>query len=293
MPKLSFHEEIVRNNRKSILLSLLVFITLISIIYFIGYILDPALSAFFLIFGIIFTLIYSYSSWMYGDKIVLAATNATPAIGREYLQLNNVVEELSIAAGIPKPKVYIIKSDEMNAFATGRDPEHASIAITTGLLEKLNRGELAGVVGHELSHIGNYDIRFSMIVAVMVGLVAILSDMFLRSLKYSKSDNNKSGLLILIGVLLAIIAPIVVRLVQLAVSRKREFLADASSAKLTRYPKGLADALEKIMKNNKGKMHVSEAVSHLFFVDPNRNPLDNLFATHPPIQKRIEILRSM
>lgn len=293
MQKISFHEEISKNKRKSILLSFFVFLVLVSIIYFIGYVFDPKLSTFFLIFAIIFTLIYSYSSWEYGDKIILASTNAKPAEGREYLQLNNVVEELSIAAGIPKPKVYVIDSKEMNAFATGKDPQHASIAITTGLLENLNRDELAGVIGHELSHIGNYDIRFSMIVAVMVGLVAILSDMFLRSLRYSKSNNKKSYLLILIGILFAIIAPIVVRLVQLAISRKREFLADASSAKLTRYPQGLASALEKIMKKNKGKMHVSEAVSHLFFVDPNRSPLDSLFATHPPIEKRIEILKSM
>jgi len=293
MHKLSFHEEIVRNKRKSLLLTFFVFIILVSIIYFIGYILNPAMSSFFFIFALFFTFIYVYSSWKYGDKIILAATNAKPAEGSKYLQLNNIVEELSIAAGIPKPKVYIIESEEMNAFATGRDPQNSSIAITTGLLKKLNRDELSGVIGHEISHICNYDIRFSMIVAVMVGLVAILSDMFLRSFRFSKDDDKKSGILILIGLILAIIAPIVVRLVQLAISRKREYLADSSSAKLTRYPEGLASALEKIKNNNRGDMKVSEAISHLFFADPKRSNLDNLFATHPPIEERIKRLRSM
>ncbi|MBU5687932.1 MAG: M48 family metalloprotease, partial [Candidatus Aenigmarchaeota archaeon] len=156
----------------------------------------------------------------------------------------------------------------------------------------LNRDELSGVIGHEISHIANYDIRFSMLVATLVGLVVLLSDMFLRSLKYSDSKKN-NGILIIIGLLFAIIAPIIVRLVQLAISRKREYLADATSAKLTRYPEGLASALEKIMKNNKGNLHVSEAVSHLFFVDPKSTNLDSLFATHPPIEERIRILRSM
>jgi len=159
----------------------------------------------------------------------------------------------------------------------------------------LKRDELEGVIGHELSHIKNYDIRFATLVAVMVGLIAIISHMFLRSFRYGgfKSRKNNTGLLILVGLLLALISPIIVRLVQLSISRKREFLADASSVQLTRYPEGLASALEKIAKINKGKLKVSEAVSHLFFVDPVRTALDNLYATHPPIEKRIEVLRNM
>jgi heat shock protein HtpX len=185
----------------------------------------------------------------------------------------------------------------MNAFATGKNPQHASIAVTTGLLENLKRDELEGVIGHEMSHIRNYDIRFATYIAVLVGLVAILSDLLMRSFWYggrrNRDEEKGFGLLIIVGLILAIFAPIIVRLVQFAVSRRREFLADASSAELTRYPEGLASALEKIMKVNEGKMKVSEAVSHLFFVDPKRSALDSLYATHPSIKERIKILRSM
>jgi len=201
---------------------------------------------------------------------------------------------LKLAAGIPKPKIYVIESDDINAFATGKDPKHASLAVTTGLLKNLKRDEIEGVIGHELSHVKNYDIRFATLVAVLVGLVAIISHMFLRTFSFGgKRDRDKGGILILIGLILAIFAPIVARLVQFAVSRRREYLADASSVQLTRYPEGLASALEKIMKINTGKMKVSEAVSHLFFTDPNKSALDSLYATHPPIKERIKILRSM
>lgn len=290
--RVSLHEEIEKNKIKSFFLTGIVFSFLLFIFYIISLFFDPVYRITLLLSGIIFTLIYIISNWSYGDKIILKSVGAKEAKGQKYLQLNNVVEELSIAAGIPKPKVYIIETPEMNAFATGRDPNNSSLAITTGLLEKLNRDELSGVIGHEIAHIANYDIRFSMLVATLVGLVVILSDMFLRSIKFSNSKKN-SGILIIIGLLFAIIAPVIVRLVQLAISRKREYLADASSAKLTRYPEGLASALEKIMKNNKGNLGISEAVSHLFFVDPNISHLDSLFATHPPIQERIKILRSM
>jgi len=240
--------------------------------------------------------VYTYGSYNYGDRIVLAATKAKPVKenDRRYTHLINVVDGLSIAAGIPKPKIYVIESNEINAFATGKNPQHASVAVTTGLLNNLKRDEIEGVIGHELSHIKNYDIRFATLVAVLVGLVAIISHMFLRSFRYGgKKDRDKGGLLILVGVVLAIFAPIIVRLVQLAISRRREYLADASSVQLTRYPEGLASALEKIKKINAGKMKVSEAVSHLFFTDPNKSPLDSLYATHPPLKKRIKILRSM
>ncbi|MEM5803744.1 MAG: M48 family metallopeptidase [Candidatus Aenigmatarchaeota archaeon] len=292
MAKLSFHDEIEKNKRKSLFLTFLVFSCLLFIFYIISLFFDPLYRNSLIILGLFFTIIYVIINWSYGDKIILSSVGAKEATEKKYLQLNNVVEELSIAAGIPKPKVYIIESYEMNAFATGKDPNNSSIAITTGLLEKLNRDELSGVIGHEISHIANYDIRFSMLVATLVGLVVLLSDMFLRSLKYSDSKKN-NGILIIIGLLFAIIAPIIVILIQLAISRKREYLADAASVKLTRYPEGLASALEKIMKNNKGNLHVSEAVSHLFFVDPKSTNLDSLFATHPPIEERIRILRSM
>ncbi|MCS7105772.1 MAG: M48 family metallopeptidase [Candidatus Aenigmarchaeota archaeon] len=297
MERISFYDQIAKNKRDSLLLAIVVFAFLVSLIYVIGEILTPEFSLFFLIFGLFVAILYTYGSYMYGDKIVLAATRAKPIKedDKNYVHLVNVVEGLSIAAGIPKPKVYVIETDEINAFATGRSPENASVAVTTGLLKNLKRDEIEGVVAHEISHIKNYDIRFMTVVAGMVGLVAILSHMFLRSFSYGprKKEEKKGGLLLLIGLILAIVSPIIVRLVQFAISRRREFLADASAVELTRYPEGLASALEKIMKINKGKMNVSEAVSHLFFTDPNRSPFDKLYATHPPIEERIKILRSM
>jgi heat shock protein HtpX len=300
MEKISFYDQISRNKRDSFLLGALVFSFLIGLVYVIAMILTPGFSLGFLTIAGIIIILYSYASYSYGDKVVLTATKARPIKenDRRYVHLINVVDGLSIAAGIPKPKIYVIENDEINAFATGKDPKHASIAVTTGALNNLDRDELEGVIGHEMSHIRNYDIRFATYIAVLVGLVAILSDLLMRSFWYGagrreREEEKGFGLLIIIGFILAIFAPIIVRLVQFAVSRRREFLADASSTELTRYPEGLASALEKIMKVNEGKMKVSEAVSHLFFVDPNKSALDSLFATHPPIKERIRILRSM
>jgi heat shock protein HtpX len=300
MEKISFYDQISKNKRDSVLLGILVFSFLIGLVYVIAEILTPGFSFGFLTFAGIIIILYSYASYNYGDKVVLAATKARPIKenDRRYTHLVNVVEGLSIAAGIPKPKIYVIESEEMNAFATGKDPKNASIAVTTGLLNNLKRDELEGVIGHEMSHIRNYDIRFATYIAVLVGLVAILSDLLVRSFWYGggrreREEEKGFGLLIIVGLILAIFAPIIVRLVQFAISRRREFLADASSTELTRYPEGLASALEKIMKVNEGKMKISEAVSHLFFVDPNKSALDSLYATHPPIKERIKILRSM
>ena len=301
MERTSFYEQISKNKRNSVLLIIFVFFVLILLIYIISQIYDPGLTFFFMTFGLIIILIHTIISYQYGDKIVLASVNAKPADERKNAYLINTVEGLAIAAGIPTPKVYIVESDEMNAFATGKDPQHSSLAVTTALLKNLNRIELEGVIGHEMSHIRNYDIRFATLVAVLVGLIAIISEMFLRSWRFGgvgRRDSRDRGggfviILILVGFLLAILAPIVTRLVQAAISRRREFLADASGAQLTRYPDGLASALEKIKKVNEGKMLASEAVSHLFFVDPLKSPLDSLFATHPNIDSRIRILRSM
>lgn len=298
MEKVNIFDQIAKNKRKSFLLSFLVFLLLFGVVYLFSEIFAPDMLFFILIFATVLIFVDIFVSYSYGDKVVLKATGAKPVEdGRKYAHLVNVVEGLSIAAGIPKPKLYVIDSDEINAFATGRDPKHASIAVTRGALENLDRDELEGVIGHEMSHVKNYDIRFAMLVAVLVGLVAIISNIAMRSWMWGGSRNererNGAGYLILIGIALAIISPIIVRLVQLAISRKREYLADASSAELTRYPDGLADGLEKIKKYNEGKMKVSEAVSHLFIADPTKSPLDNLFATHPPIEKRIEILREM
>lgn len=298
MGKVSFYDQIAKNKRNSILLSILIFSFLVALIYVISLIFAPEVSIIFLVFAFVFIAVYIYGSYNYGDRVVLSATKAKPVAedDRRYVHLNNVVDGLSIAAGIPRPKVYVIESDDINAFATGKDPQHASIAVTTGLLKNLKRDEIEGVIGHELSHIKNYDIRFATLIAVLVGLVAIISYMFLRSWRFGGRrgrDDKGVGLIIVIGFILAIVAPIIVRLVQLAISRRREFLADASSAKLTRYPDGLANALEKIKNINKGKMNISEAVSHLFISDPNRSRLDQLYATHPPIEERIKVLRAM
>jgi heat shock protein HtpX len=299
MEKISFYDQMERNKRDSILLILVVFVFLVIMISFVGFIYSPGESFIFTIIALVMTVIYIGATYRYGDQIVLKSVNAYPANERKHAYLVNTVEGLAIAAGVPVPKIYVMDSPEINAFATGNDPQHASIAVTTGALENLNRKELEGVIGHEMSHVRNYDIRFATLVAALVGITAILSNMFIRSLWFRGRDREERRgggifiLLLVFGILLAIIAPIVTRIVQAMISRRREYLADASSAELTRYPEGLASALEKIRDVNHGKMPVSEAVSHLFFVDPTKSALDSLFATHPPIEKRIEILRSM
>jgi len=294
---ISFFDQISKNKRESIALISLILGVLYLFVYMVARIYDPSLTFVLLSIAIIITVVHTTLSYYKGADIVLKSTGAYPADPKKkkYLYYHNVVEGLAIAAGIPKPKLYVLPSEEINAFASGRDPKHAVIAVTEGALDKLNRQELEGVIAHEISHIGNYDIRFSMLVAVFVGLVAILSEMFLRSLWFGdeRRDRKGGGLLIVAGIVLAILAPIVARLVQLAISRRREFLADATGAKITRYPEGLASALEKIKKYNEGNMKVSEAVSHIFLSDPKKSFVDNIFATHPPLDERIRILRSM
>jgi heat shock protein HtpX len=300
----SLYDEISRNKRSSILLASVLSIITVALIFSFSYIFAPEYLYIVLPFSLVFVVGYSYSSWMYGDRVVLSATGAVPAEGREHIYLRDTVEGLSLAAGVPTPKVYVVPSDEINAFATGRDPEHASVAVTRGLLNALDRQELEGVLAHELSHIRNRDVTFMTLVAVLVGLVAILSHIILRTYRFGggrrgsrgRGDGDKRGLeiaILAVGFLLAIFAPILTRLVQFAVSRRREYLADASGAELTRYPEGLASALEKIKGHNRGDMDVSEAVSHLFIADPNRSALDLLYATHPPLEERIKRLRAM
>ena len=297
MEKISFYDQISKNKRDSILLIIALFFIIAVVVYTLSEIYAPGSGFFLLIFALVMTLVHTFVSYNYGDRIVLMSVNARPPNPRDNIYLINTVEGLSIAAGVPTPRIYVIDSPEMNAFATGKDPQHSSIAVTTALLQNLNRSELEGVIGHEMSHIRNYDIRFATLVAVLVGLVAIIGELFLRSLLWGRGDRNERrgnmGFLIIIGILVAILASISSKLVQAMISRRREYLADASSAELTRYPEGLASALEKISKVNEGKILASEAVSHLFFVDPVKSPLDSLFATHPPTKERIKILRSM
>lgn len=300
MGRISFHDEIARNKRSSLLLAASVAAIILALVFTLVYIFAPEYVVAAVPIAILLIFLNTYGSYRYGDSVVLAATNARPAEGRQYQHLRDTVEGLSIAAGIPPPKVYVVESEEMNAFATGRDPEHASVAVTTGLLGELDRLELEGVIAHEISHIRNRDILFMTLVAVLVGLTAILSHVILRTFRYGavRRGRRKRGggievLVLAVGFILAIFAPILTRLVQFAVSRRREYLADASGAEMTRYPDGLASALEKMMRRNRGEMDVSEAVSHLFFVDPNRSPLDILYATHPPIEERVRRLRAM
>lgn len=299
MERRSFHDEQARNKRDSYVLAAVVSAVLFTLIVSISYMFDPDSVAVMVPLGVMFTGIYTWSSYQYGDRVVLMSTRAQPAEGPRYIYLNDTVEGLAIAAGIPKPDVYVMPSRELNAYATGKDPENASIAVTQGLLDTLDRQELEGVIAHEISHIQNRDVQFMTLVAVLVGVAGILSHMILRSRIYGRrrrsddDDGNLGMILIALGFILAIVAPIVTRLVQLAVSRRREFLADASAAELTRYPDGLADALEKLNKYNSGKMNVSEAMSHLFISDPNKSALDALYNTHPPIEERVKRLREM
>jgi heat shock protein HtpX len=236
-----------------------------------------------------------------GDSIILATTGAREVTKKEYPYLFHTVEGLAIAAGIPTPKAYVIEDTALNAFATGRDPKHASITVTTGLLNKMNRQELEGVIAHEMSHIKNFDIRMMMLTAVFVGITILLSDFLLRSFLWGGNrdrDNNQLTLiLIIIGIILAILAPLIGEMIKLAVSRRREYLADADGALLTRNPEGLASALEKIKQDPDPLVDkANKATAHLFISTPFRKSkgfVTGLFATHPPLDDRIKILRSM
>lgn len=257
-----------------------------------------------LIFFVVFAVVMNIVSYWTSDKIVLRMSGAKPVTREEYFNLWNIVENLSITSGLPMPKVYIINDPAPNAFATGRDPEHGVVAVTTGLLEMLNKTELEGVIGHELSHIGNRDILISTIVVVLVGFVTLLSDFFLRATfwgggRRSNSDGRVQLFMMIVGIALAILAPIIASIIQLAVSRKREFLADASGALLTRYPEGLASALEKISSYPAQMKNANHATAHLYISDPFKDKkkklsfMHKLFLTHPPTEERIAALRGM
>jgi heat shock protein HtpX len=250
----------------------------------------------------------NWFSYYYSDKIVLSMSGARPADEREHRDLIESVENLSIASGLPKPKVYVVNDPAPNAFATGRDPKHAAVCATTGILEKLSKSELEGVIGHELSHIKNFDTRLMGVVSILAGSIVILADFFMRSLWWEglggeDRDRNSggNGLFLIIGLIAAILAPIAATLIQLAISRRREFLADADGALLTRYPEGLARALEKIAADRNVLKHASNATAHLYIENPFKTDsgkktgsfLAGLFSTHPSIEERVKILRSM
>ena len=256
-----------------------------------------------LYFAVFFSVGMNILSYWHSDKIVLKMSGAQAAKTDTHRELWNIVENLSITAGLPMPKLYIINDSAPNAFATGRNKEHAAVAVTTGLLSILERTELEGVIAHELSHIGNRDILLQTVVVVLVGFVTLLSDFFLRMTFFgggrgSDRDGRAQMILMLLGIALAVLSPIIAVLIQLAISRKREFLADASGALLTRYPEGLASALEKIAEAPQELRRANHATAHLYIANPFKGRhttgfMAKLFMTHPPVAERIRILRGV
>ncbi len=289
------------NIRKTWALMTIFFIVVMSV----GWVFSQAFgNPSILVFAVIFSTVMSVASYWYSDKIVIASTGARELSFDEAPELHRIVENLSITAGLPKPRIYLVQSAQPNAFATGRDPEHAVVAVTTGILERLNHTELEGVLAHELSHVGNRDMLVSTVVVVLVGFLQLASDMFRRSLWFGRGgDRDRGGqaqvIFMVVGLALSILAPLVATLIQLAISRRREYLADTSGALLTRYPEGLASALEKIAADNTPMAQATHATAHLWLDDPYQGKKNHtswftrMFMTHPPIEDRIKLLRGM
>lgn len=289
LEKIDFKKQIARNKRNSVLFMILIFCLLGLVGWAIGKISGIGIFGSLLFFSL-FSLIYIWISYYYSDKISLMAVRATKADPIKYKKLYSIVKNLCEESNLPMPKLYIMSSQSINAFASGRDHKHAVICVTEGALKKLNEEELKGVLAHELTHIKNYDIRFVSIVCVAVGLIEIISQLFLRSLWYGRRE-ERNNFLIIIGIILAIFAPISAKLVQLAISRRREFMADAGSVEINHSPNGLIGALEKIKTDYPIK--VSAAVAPMFFSDPLKKRIFAIFETHPPIDERIKFLKMM
>jgi heat shock protein HtpX len=308
----TFYQQIAANRRRSILLVLIICAILATFGFVIGYVISRSWQGGLVAVAIalLIALLMSSVSYFAGDSIVLASAGAREINEQSAPQLMNVVRELSIAANIPMPRVFLVEDTAPNAFATGRDPAHASVAVTTGLLDKLDREELQGVLGHELSHVQNLDIRFALLVAVLVGSIALLADFFLRFTFWGglsgagggRSSRRDSGggpiviVMVIVGLILAVVAPIIARFVQLAVSRQREYLADASSVQLTRNPYGLERALAKIASDQEVLEVANRATQHLYIVNPIKkfeSRASGLMGTHPPILDRINRLRTL
>jgi heat shock protein HtpX len=288
------YSQIDSNKRKSVVLVFIFIATITFLGWFIGVYLNYGYEI--LIIAVVFSLLISLVSYYGSAGLALSSAGAKPVLEKN----NNpyvwrMVENLSITAGIQMPAIYIIEDSALNAFATGRDPKHASIALTTGIIETLNNEELEGVIAHELSHIKNYDIRYLTMVVVLVGVISLIAHWFLRAGMFGggrKRGNNGGGILMVVGILFLVVSPIIAELLKLAVSRKREFLADASGALLTRYPEGLASALEKISEHPQKLKRANRATAHLFINNPFKTKKSvKLFSTHPPIEERIKALR--
>jgi heat shock protein HtpX len=305
----TFHQQIRQNKTRSLLLMAAVVVIFAVLSWFIGFGLagDPANAIFFVPIGGIIALVIALGAFFGGDGMILGVSRAREVSETDEPQLVNVVRELSLAANLPEPRVYVIEDPALNAFATGRDPEHASVAVTRGLLERLDREELQGVVGHELAHVANYDIRFSLLVGVLVGSIALMADILARmtfwgSMTRGRGSSRGGGgggaqiALLALGLLVAILAPLFARLVQMAVNRQREYLADATSVELTRNPYGLERALAKLGADTQKLEGANKATQHLYFVNPVKK-LDHsargLFSTHPAIVDRINRLRKL
>ncbi len=295
------YSQIDSNKRKTTLLITIFLVFIIALGWFIGDYLGYGNGIF--LFAIVLSLGMTAVSYYSGDAIALASTGSQQIKKEDNPYVFRLVENLSITAGVPTPKVYIINSPALNAFATGRDPEHASISLTTGIISALENEELEGVIAHELSHVKNYDIRLMTIVVVLVGSIALISNMFFRARLFGlggRRNNDREGggqlgaIIMIVGVVLLILSPIIANLIKLAISRKREYLADASGALLTRYPEGLARALEKIEQSNTPLPTASAATAHLFISNPLKSGgITGLFSTHPPIADRIKKLKEM
>ena len=295
------YEDIKKNKIKTGIV-VFSFLTMIALIlYYVCYALD--FGEYAIIVALIFSIISTIATYYNCEKVVLASVNARPATKEEDLQLTNILESLIISAGLEhKPRLYVVESAQPNAFATGRNPENAVICVTTGLLKKLNYYELEGVVAHELAHVKNYDIRLSAVISVMVGFVVMLSDMFSRMVfRRNRRDNDNNGkantILILIGLIFLIISPIISKIIQLAVSRRREYLADATAVSFTRNPDGLISALRKISVDDSELEVASDSNAHMYIITPFKNKkkanASNLFSTHPGIEERIEALKNL
>jgi heat shock protein HtpX len=293
---MDIYQEQSKNNFRTWFLMTIFLVVIIAI----GWVFAQAYNSPVLLYGaIIFSLVMNFFSYWYSDKIVLSMYRAQPIQESDNPTLWDTVENLAITAGLPMPKVYIIPDPAPNAFATGRNKDHAAVAVTSGLLQMMSKTELEGVIAHELSHVGNKDILLSTIVVVLVGFVSLISHWFLRAnmfggMRSNNKEGNSNAIFMVIGVVLAILSPIAVTLIQLAISRKREYLADASGALLTRYPEGLASALEKIGNYTGQLQNANNTTAHLFISNPfGKNKLAGLFATHPAITDRIRILRGI
>lgn len=296
------YEQITRNKWKSFFLILFFLCLIFAISWAFGEVTGWGTQG--LIIAGVIAVAMTFGSYYASDKIVLAISRARPVKKEDYPYLYNVVEGLAIAAGLPKPRCYVIDDTAPNAFASGRNPENSVIVVTTGLLQKLNRAELEGVIAHEMSHIKNYDILVQTLAVVMVGIVALLSDWTLRTFFWGggrrrsreKGGGNAAAIFIVVALVLAILSPIIAQLLRLAISRKREFLADANGALLTRYPPGLASALKKLSEDREPLEAANKATAHLYIVNPLKNikgRVNKLFSTHPPIEKRIAELEKM